>query len=198
MFPDTSPRLRQVSKRALKLAKDTFGCDHRLLVDLVSRVGDILGHQYPELADAPKRTKVILEHHEDMLAQAESAGRRVMPKLTAEYPWVKGTVEARDAARVYDALRRLDRRGHAVDRLSGEAAFDLYCNLGMSKEALEKLAFSRGVPFDEEGFDRQLKNAKSKSKLDSAAALPTIEKLPHTDCSPVYGYQRFVAVLHAG
>ncbi len=192
MFPDSSPRLRGVIRRALAVSSDVFGCDHRLLVELVRRAADVLGEQYPEMSESGDRAAILLEFEAASARQAEEDGRAVMPRLVSEYPKASGVVEERDAVKVFEALKRATKlrtkTGGEWKVLRGDKALDLYRHFGLSKDNLRTLAEVMGVAFDEEGFDSHLQALKNKSKLDTASALPKVRKLPRTDASAVHGY----------
>ncbi len=188
MFPDSNPRLRNVVKQALAICKDIFGCDHRLLVEVIHRVSEVLGEQYPEIKESGKRAEILLEFEEETLRQAEAEGRRIYPKLISTYPQCAGKVDKKQAHKIFDAFKRLERIGLKDEKIDGAAAYDLYTSVGIRKNDIQMLANICNYHFDESTLDQHLEKVRTKSKLDAAAALPRVKKLPKTDSSFVHRY----------
>jgi alanyl-tRNA synthetase len=143
VFPDKGQReyvLRRIFRRAVRHGK-LLGIEEPFMHQVCARVIAEMSDVYPDLA---VRKNVITE----VALEEEKRFRATLD---------------RGMGLLDDELARMQQTGEKV--VSGKAVFTLYDTFGFPDDLTQIIAGERGVEIDEEGFKRELANAKESSKF---------------------------------
>lgn len=143
VFPDKGQReyvLRRIFRRAVRHGK-LLGIKQPFMHQVCGRVIAEMGGTYPELVE---RKAVITE----VTLEEEKRFRATLD---------------RGIAMLEDELERLQAAGEK--QVPGKAVFTLYDTFGFPADLTEIIAGERGVTIDEEGFKKELANAKDSSRF---------------------------------
>lgn len=189
MYPDSSPRLRQIIRRALKICQDTFHRDVSLLIILCQKVTEILGVQYNEMTKNSYRNPVILEAFQEHFDEKEAEAKRTFPRLVEYYPKAKD-IDPIDATILLAGLQHYDKTvKDQSDELSFDMALKLHKEFGFSVDQLHILANIKDMKFNEDEFRVLLAMDKENLKLGNKIKHQNLlENLPETDSSFVHMY----------
>ncbi len=138
--------LRRILRRALRYGRRLgLGIDRPFLHELVPPVLAVFEGIYFDPATAGEGGSIarVLRDEEARFARTMSAG----------------------ADRVGEAISDLRRKGE--EALSGETVFRFYDTHGIPLELIEELALDEGVKVDRAGFERELEEARTRSKAGS-------------------------------
>ena len=165
VFPHASHRLKNVFRRAMRVAKKNFGQSDntKLLVELSKVVGDILGDAHPEVTKGLQKVKTVIEFEHEQFRKLEEAGTKVMPKLIAEFPSAS-KVDILDAPKYYEALKFIQNHPDTDEKISGELALKLYDSKGCTLGVIKDLAGIINYDFHERGFHNAMDCLKKGSK----------------------------------
>lgn len=204
MFPESSPKLKQVLRRALRIAKQNFirntergYTEFHLLSDLCRANVDILGDAYPELVSNLDRVNLILEFEADSMRQQETEGKKFWSNLVREYPKAVNLIELSECKQFHEGLKFVSKNITGSEHqnvLPGDLAYRIYESLGLREDQIETLAVIKGLSFSRDDFHRAQNEAKLKSKLNTAIKSgtfkldPELTNLPPTNDSLKYNY----------
>ena len=181
LYPDTSPRLKQVIRRTLRTAKDHFKADHTLITDLGTSVCETLRTQYPEIDLNLERVEVVLDFEAATLKTLQHKGQELVGDLVAKYPSLS-ELDPLDAPLFTKALKVLENH----KEFSGETAFHLYSSLGARVHQMHRLSEITGLPFNEKDFDEAMNSEKKKSLSHTVPS--KIDDIPDTEDKHKYKY----------
>ncbi|MBV5319720.1 MAG: alanine--tRNA ligase [Chlorobium phaeobacteroides] len=133
--------LRRILRRALRYSK-TLGCSEPLLYRLVETLAASMGDVFPELRKQQQAVSRIIRAEEESFLATLDRGIEIFNELIA-------------------AVRS---RGTTV--VSGDDAFRLYDTFGFPLDLTRLMAAEAGFEVDEEGFDRCMKEQKTRARQD--------------------------------
>ncbi len=131
--------LRRLIRRALRFGT-LMGLHEAFMYKSVSRVVDLMGEAYPELAGNAGFLERVVHEEEDRF------------RLTLD----KGL------ALLEDELAALEKTGGSV--VSGEVAFRLYDTYGFPLDIVEDVAVKRGFSVDTEGFAGRMREQRERAR----------------------------------
>jgi alanyl-tRNA synthetase len=169
VFPSNSERghvLRRIMRRAIRHAY-LLGVDTVVTPLLVDEVSEIMGHDYPELAENHSFIRDVVEREE--IRFRETLGR--------------GSVLLDDAlADLADG-----------EPLGGSVTFLLHDTYGFPFEVTEEIARERGVGLDRDGFEAELDEQRRRAREDFAArTTETGDLTPYLEVLESFGETEFV------
>ena len=142
VFPSNEDRgyvLRRIMRRAIRRAY-LLGVTDVVTPQLVDKVVDIMGHDYPDLTDNHSFVRDVVAREEEGFRSTLAQGSQILD----------------------DAIDRLD-DGQA---LSGDLAFLLHDTYGFPFEVTEETARERDVAVDRAGFDQLMEGQRSRARED--------------------------------
>ena len=142
VFPSNEDRgyvLRRIMRRAIRRAY-LLGVTEVVTPQLVDKVVDIMGHDYPDLTDNHSFVRDVVAREEEGFRSTLAQGSQILD----------------------DAIDRLD-DGQA---LSGDLAFLLHDTYGFPFEVTEETARERDVAVDRAGFDLLMEGQRSRARED--------------------------------
>jgi alanyl-tRNA synthetase len=134
--------MRRVIRRAVQHGS-RIGLETPFLGRLADIVIELMGGSYPELAEHRADVHRVLEAEEERFAQTLANGMRLFAEVLEESP----------------------------DGISGAAAFRLHDTYGFPLELTRELALERGLPIDEDEFDRLMAEQRERSRAGKAGEL---------------------------
>ena len=187
-FPDTSPRLRHVMRRAFRASKTYFECcSPDFVIEVCREVSDLLGEQYPEI---PSEMHLIAEtikaEHENFLG-VERQGLKLFPQFIQQFPSAL-SVDIFDVPMYNDALKYLSKVKDSSHELSSVHAVKLYDTYGLSIENVREVFDILGLTFHESIFLKEISAMKKKSKTYFDAGSTLLDGIESTDDSFKYQY----------
>lgn len=127
--------LRRIIRRAIRHGY-RLGQKQPFFYQLVEDLAKVMGQAYPELVDARKRTKLILQHEEERFAETLEHGMQYLEI----------------------ALNR------NIKVLDGETAFRLYDTFGFPLDLTADIARERGITIDNAGFDKAMERQREQAR----------------------------------
>ena len=187
VFPDTSPRLRNVMRRAFRACKTYFGhCGPEYVTEVCQDVGDLLGEQYPEIPrEMHLITDTIKAEHENFL-RVERQGRDLFPQFIQQFPRAK-CVDIFDIPAYNEALKYLSKIKDSKE-LSSIHAVKLYDTYGLTVENVREVFDILELTFNEYEMLKELHALKHKSKRSYEVGSNLLEGIDPTDDSYKYGF----------
>ena len=187
VFPDTSPRLRNVMRRAFRACKTYFDhCGPEYMTEVCHDVGDLLGDQYPNI---PREMHLIADtikaEHEHFL-QVERQGRDLFPQFIQQFPRAQ-CVDIFDVPAFHEALKYLSKTQDSQE-LSSVHAVKLYDTFGLSVENVRDVFNILGRTFNENEMLEELSAMKHKSKTRFEVGSTLLDGIDQTDDILKYGY----------
>jgi alanyl-tRNA synthetase len=197
--------LRKIIRRAITHGR-LLGQLKPFLHEMVFDVRDLMQDAYPELQDAGRVAKIVLEE-EVRFARTLDLG---LQKLQSLFANAKGQHEARARATALNQVRSDLEYISARDRdplegqvifenllgevkrelgppvVQGREAFMLYDTFGMPIDFIQDAARDQGLIFDQEGFDRALEEQRSIARASWKGAArqtanPAYQQLPKSE-----------------
>lgn len=146
--------LRRIIRRASRHAR-LLGMEEPVLWRLVDSVIDSFGDTYPELKEAPERTKKFLRLEEERFIKTLEQGTRLLEQL----------IEQAKAA--------------GVLAIPGEEIFRLYDTYGFPLDLARDIGSDEGLRIDEEGFEREMSRQRQRARLswtEEELSIPSLYK----------------------
>jgi alanyl-tRNA synthetase len=196
--------LRKIMRRAMRNAR-LIGREEPYLFELTGFVAELMRPAYPELMESVQRVARVVKDEEHRYAttflvaekifqrkaaeltemqtgwhsQVVAAEKRDQPQLRADYP---GYQESRAAAKV----------------LSGKDVFELYDTYGLALDEQEDMARERGLGIDHEGFMREMRAQRERSRAswkgaEKGAVAPAYQELVQRGRTKFLGYEKLCA-----
>jgi alanyl-tRNA synthetase len=134
--------MRRIVRRAVQHA-GRIGLETPFLSELSDVVVDLMRGSYPELDDVRSEIKRVLTTEEERFTQTLATGLRLFEDVVQSSP----------------------------DGISGEDAFKLHDTYGFPLELTRELALERGLPVDEDGFERLMAGQRDRSRAGKAGEL---------------------------
>ncbi len=158
---------RRLLRRAARFGRE-IGLEKPFLHQLVGVVGEIMGHQYPELHEKRLHIEKIIHTEEERFGSTLVRGMDVLQEVFAE----------------------LEKQGSKV--VPGEQLFKLHDTFGFPLDLATDIAEDHGYQVDREGFQKSMSRQKEKAR--SAWAGSGEEALPpiYRQTSEELGATKFV------
>ncbi|CAN5786219.1 alanine--tRNA ligase [soil metagenome] len=157
VFPSNEGRgyvLRRILRRAVRHAW-LLGRREPTLVDVVERVIDSMGGQFPELAQRREHLMRVTRDEEQRFLDTIDSGMDRFDELAPRLPDGElGDVETQ----------------HVAPVISGDDAFRLYDTFGFPLDLTELIARERGYDVDVAGFEESLEQQRERSRADRRAS----------------------------
>jgi alanyl-tRNA synthetase len=134
--------LRRIIRRAVQHGS-RIGLEAPFVTRLADVVIELMGPSYPELHDHRAEIHRVLAAEEERFGQTLTTGMRLVEEVLARSP----------------------------DGISGEDAFRLHDTYGFPLELTRELALERGLPVDEDEFDRLMAEQRERSRAGRANEL---------------------------
>ncbi|MYH95665.1 MAG: alanine--tRNA ligase [Acidimicrobiia bacterium] len=142
VFPSNEDRgyvLRRIMRRAIRRAY-LLGVTDVVTPQLVDKVVDIMGTDYPDIADNHSFIRDVVAREEEGFRATLAQGSQILD----------------------DAIDRLG----DDEPLAGDLAFLLHDTYGFPVEVTEETARERGVAVDRAGFDQHMESQRSRARQD--------------------------------
>ena len=142
VFPSNEDRgyvLRRIMRRAIRRAY-LLGVTEVVTPQLVEKVVDIMGTDYPDIADNHSFIRDVVAREEEGFRGTLAQGSQILD----------------------DAIDRLGED----EPLAGDLAFLLHDTYGFPVEVTEETARERGVAVDRAGFDQHMESQRSRARQD--------------------------------
>ncbi|MEO0129811.1 MAG: alanine--tRNA ligase [candidate division WOR-3 bacterium] len=152
--------LRRILRRATRLNLN-FGVNEPVLYKIVPTVVEVYKNAYPEL----------VEHREEITLVIKSEEERFLTTLE------KGIA-------LFEEIVRKSKK------ISGDEAFKLYDTYGFPIELTKEIAKERGIDVDEDGFLKNLEQAKEESRTKAKFTLGSEWKILKADTGKFVGYEK--------
>ena len=170
--------LRRILRRAVQ-AGDRLGMKETFLVSALPPILDTMGETYPELVERRDLIENVIDHEEGNYRNTLNEGEQLFYRLASD-------------------LKENDR-----SMVPGEDAFRLYDTHGLPLTFLEELAEEEDLDVDMEGFRREMKKQRqrSRSKQGESDELHEVADVPETE---FLGYEtdvleaRVIALIRKG
>ncbi len=134
--------LRRIVRRALQHGS-RIGLEAPFAGRLADVVIELMGSSYPELHDHRAEIHRVLSEEEGRFGQTLTTGMRLFEDVLARSP----------------------------DGISGEDSFRLHDTYGFPLELTREIALERGLPVDEDGFERLMAEQRERSRAGRAGEL---------------------------
>jgi alanyl-tRNA synthetase len=156
--------LRKIIRRAITHGR-LLGQTKPFLCQMVFAVRDLMEDAYPELKESADRVSKAVHAEETRFAHTMEIG---LKKLEEDLQPLVGEVRRSPAETV---------------SYPGEQAFRLYDTFGMPLDFMQDAARDQGIAFDQEGFDRAMKEQRERARASwkgaaKQTANPAYQKLP--------------------
>ncbi|MEO0106889.1 MAG: alanine--tRNA ligase [candidate division WOR-3 bacterium] len=152
--------LRRILRRATRLNLN-FGVNEPVLYKIVPTVVEVYKNSYPEL----------VEHREEITLVIKSEEERFLATLE------KGMA-------LFEEIVKKSKK------ISGDEAFKLYDTYGFPIELTKEIARERGIDVDEDGFLKNLEQAKEESRTKAKFTLGSEWKILKADTGKFVGYEK--------
>ena len=187
VFPGTSPRLRNVMRRAFRACRTYFDYSGpEYLTEICHDVGDLLGDQYPNIPRGMLLISDTIRAEYEHLLHMEHQGHKILPQLLQQFPRAQ-YVDILDVPAFNEALKYLSKAEDSVE-LSSIHALKLYDTFGLSVENIKDAFDILGRTFNEDGLLQELSTLKHKSKTRFEVGSTLLDGIDQTDDSFKYGY----------
>lgn len=151
--------IRKILRRAIRFGK-LIGINHPFLYQIVPKITDIMGSNYPEIKGKEEKTANIIKAEEETFFQTLDRGMSYLNDLLSDLKKDKKNI------------------------IPGKEAFKLYDSLGFPYEVLEEIVSDEQFTIDKQEFDHYLQQQKEKgraSQKSSESPLPhELEEKPYT------------------
>ena len=187
VFPDISPRLRNVMRRAFRACKTYF--EHsgpEYLIEVCYGVGDLLGEQYSNIPTEMHLISDTIKAEYENFHRVERQGRDLFPSFIHQFPRAQ-CVDTFDVPAFYEALKYLSKTKDSKE-LSSLQAVKLYDTFGLSIENVRDVFDILGRSFNEYEMSQELGAMKRQSKTRYEVGSSVLEGIHQTDDSLKYGY----------
>ncbi|XP_012266707.2 alanine--tRNA ligase, mitochondrial [Athalia rosae] len=212
MLPDHNHKLRKVLRKALDVGEKVFR-QNGLLNELSFHVADSLTDVYPELGKNLKQVQKIITYEEELLKSLRATVGAEWNKIVNTRPVLASisNISAPGLTAAYKDLQaiipNLTMSGKLPPVLPADIAFKMYDTYGLDPDTISELAKIESLCFDKIEFNKELENARQRSKLNfsqtneviiSQESLQLLEKnrIPKTDDTPKYKYTVTDKVYH--
>lgn len=138
--------LRRIIRRAIRHAR-MLGAKDPILYNLVGKVGELMGDQYPELIQHRPLIQNVLKDEEERFGETLDRGLRL----------------------VEESIQDL----HPGMTLPGDVAFKLYDTYGFPVDLTADILKGKGIGVDLEGFDAAMQRQKALSKQTQGLGIKT-------------------------
>ncbi|MEO0094925.1 MAG: alanine--tRNA ligase [candidate division WOR-3 bacterium] len=152
--------LRRILRRATRLNLN-FGVNEPVLYKIVPTVVEVYKNSYPEL----------VEHREEITLVIKSEEERFLATLE------KGMA-------LFEEIVKKSKK------ISGDEAFKLYDTYGFPIELTKEIARERGIDVDEDGFLKNLEQAKEESRTKAKFTLGSEWKILKAETGKFVGYEK--------
>ncbi|MEO0155682.1 MAG: alanine--tRNA ligase [candidate division WOR-3 bacterium] len=152
--------LRRILRRATRLNLN-FGVNEPVLYKIVPTVVEVYKNSYPEL----------VEHREEITLVIKSEEERFLATLE------KGIA-------LFEEIVKKNKK------ISGDEAFKLYDTYGFPIELTKEIAKERGIDVDEDGFLKNLEQAKEESRTKAKFTLGSEWKILKPETGKFVGYEK--------
>lgn len=176
-LPINSHKLRRVLRKSLKLAANTFNCDHQLLQAIVPIIVEILGDTYPEMDRNSAQICQVIAYEADifntLMRNVSTDVKELLRNDTTideldaiSFPgFIHGYKELKNAKLVPGTI------------MPGDLMFKLYDSYGLPMEIIEQFAQPAGLDLDRARFDEQMAITRQRTKKVIADTSPDRVKI---------------------
>jgi alanyl-tRNA synthetase len=162
--------LRKIMRRAMRNAR-LIGREQPYLFELTGFVAELMRPAYPELMESVQRVARVVKDEEHRYATTFLVAERMFQN---------------EAKRLSDGI------------LPGKVAFELYDTYGLALDEQEDMARERGLSIDHEGFLREMRTQRERSRAswkgaEKGAVAPSYQQLVQQGRTKFLGYEKLFA-----
>ncbi|KAK2585147.1 hypothetical protein KPH14_008653 [Odynerus spinipes] len=202
IIPEKNQKLRRTLRKGIDVGENVFK-KKGLLSELSYTVVDILGDAYPELQDNIKKVRNIIKFEEDLYKNVQETCGKGWKKIVSIRPELAPITQLITPGLIsgyneFQSILRQDSTIYSSGIVPGSVAFKLYDSHGLSIDTITELAAVESLQVSRDDFEKEMNNARQKSKIGILKNYNIIEKslklftenhVPQTDDSFKYIYE---------
>lgn len=189
--------LRRILRRGMRFARN-LGFNEPVLYSLLPTLIEIMGEQFPELVEQQAAIERVVKSEEESFLKTLDRGLDKFDDIVKNI--AKDNVEDPEIAKeLSEAFQEgLDSFEHILHHvkgsvIDGKEAFQLYDTYGFPIDLTQLLAREKGLKVDMDGFDREMKKQKDRSRKARKVQSQEVD-LPEVDATSKFiGYDELEA-----
>ncbi len=158
--------IRRILRRAVRYAYNYLGTEDPFIYRLVPVLASVMGDQYPELRASEEQISKIILEEETAFLKTLGKGLKMIGKMIP------------------------DLKKENKNILPGRVAFELYDTYGFPVDLTQLILRENGMSLDNEGFEKEMKNQKNRSREDGALDAGDWQKVREGDDTVFTGYEK--------
>ncbi len=160
--------IRRILRRAVRYAYNYLGTEDPFIYRLVPVLASVMGDQYPELRASEEQISKIIHEEETAFLKTLGKGLKMIGKIIPDLKKEKKSI------------------------LPGRVAFELYDTFGFPVDLTQLILRENGMSLDTEGFEKEMKNQKNRSREDGAHDAGDWQIVREGDDTIFTGYEKTV------
>ena len=160
--------IRRILRRAVRYAYNYLETEDPFIYRLVPALASVMGDQYPELRASQEQISKIILEEETAFLKTLGKGLKMIGKMIP------------------------DLKKENKNVLPGKVAFELYDTFGFPVDLTQLILRENGMSLDTEGFEKEMKNQKERSREDGTLDAGDWQKVRDGDDTIFTGYEKTV------
>ncbi|MGN6355305.1 MAG: alanine--tRNA ligase, partial [Parafilimonas sp.] len=161
--------IRRILRRAVRYYYSYLDYKQPLLFQLLPVIAKQFEHVFPELKKQEDFVTKVIKEEEDAFLRTLGIGlRRVNTYTENNSPYIHPSAEAQEELSINYSLQQEYKEARRKKVIAGKFAFELNDTFGFPIDLTKLIASEKGFTVDEEGFEAEMQQQKSRSRAATA------------------------------